>query len=399
MTEAARVSHLVGEIYDAALDRTLWPGLLEKTCEYIGGLSAALVVRDKARQSAQFFMSWGCNPDYQKSYRDTYGRLHAAAQLVRLYSDVGDVAAYLDYVSPEEERATRFYKEWACPQGYVDAVQTTLDKSGASHAELAVARHERHGLVDAEARGRMQLLAPHFRRAVTISKLIERERIEAAALADTLDGLAAALFLVDGRAHIAYANSSAETLLSDGDVLGCSTGRLVFRDGKADGALRSALTAADGGDTAIGIQGVAIPIESRDGSRWVAHMLPLTAGARRAAGACYAAVAAVFVRKMDFTISPLESVAKIYALTPTEMRVLLGIINVGGVPEIAPALGISESTVKTHLQRVFAKTGVNRQADLVKLAAGFVSPLAENDRENASLIRSEDASRTLLAPS
>jgi DNA-binding CsgD family transcriptional regulator len=38
-------------------------------------------------------------------------------------------------------------------------------------------------------------------------------------------------------------------------------------------------------------------------------------------------------------------------------------------------LGISETTVKTHLQRVFDKTGTNRQADLVKLVAGFLNPL------------------------
>ena len=39
------------------------------------------------------------------------------------------------------------------------------------------------------------------------------------------------------------------------------------------------------------------------------------------------------------------------------------------------ALGIAETTVKTHLHRVFAKTGVSRQADLVKLAAGFSNPV------------------------
>jgi DNA-binding CsgD family transcriptional regulator len=31
--------------------------------------------------------------------------------------------------------------------------------------------------------------------------------------------------------------------------------------------------------------------------------------------------------------------------------------------------------VKTHLYRVFAKTGASRQADLVKLAAAFSDPL------------------------
>jgi DNA-binding CsgD family transcriptional regulator len=41
----------------------------------------------------------------------------------------------------------------------------------------------------------------------------------------------------------------------------------------------------------------------------------------------------------------------------------------------AQILGIAETTVKAHLHRVFSKTGTNRQADLVKLAAGFSNPL------------------------
>jgi DNA-binding CsgD family transcriptional regulator len=53
------------------------------------------------------------------------------------------------------------------------------------------------------------------------------------------------------------------------------------------------------------------------------------------------------------------------------------IVQLGGVPEVAPVLGISETTVKTHLQHVFDKTGTRRQADLVKLVAGYMNPLAK----------------------
>ena len=72
---------------------------------------------------------------------------------------------------------------------------------------------------------------------------------------------------------------------------------------------------------------------------------------------------------------PLEAIANAYRLTPAEMRVLMMIVQIGGVPEIAPVLGISETTVKTHLQHVYKKTGTQRQADLVKLVAGYMSPL------------------------
>ena len=57
------------------------------------------------------------------------------------------------------------------------------------------------------------------------------------------------------------------------------------------------------------------------------------------------------------------------------MRMPLAIVEVGGVPEVAEALGIGESTVKTHLGRLYEKTGPRRQADLVKLFAGYTSPL------------------------
>ena len=45
-------------------------------------------------------------------------------------------------------------------------------------------------------------------------------------------------------------------------------------------------------------------------------------------------------------------------------------MNVQGMTaeDTAEALGISEATVKIHLKNLFAKTGADRQSDLVRLA-------------------------------
>ena len=53
----------------------------------------------------------------------------------------------------------------------------------------------------------------------------------------------------------------------------------------------------------------------------------------------------------------------------------VGIVNIGGIPEIATALGVADCTIRTHVGRLFDKTGTGRQADLVKLVAGFFTPL------------------------
>lgn len=191
-------------------------------------------------------------------------------------------------------------------------------------------------------------------------------------LADAGDGLSAGMAFVDAGGRIVHANVSGHAMLAAGDFLRASSGRVAAVDPQSDRALREVLVAAGTGDAAVGGKGIAIPLISRTGERYVAHVLPLTCGARRRAGASYAAVAVLIVHKASVKPpSPPEMIAKSFNLTPGELRVLLGIVEVGGVAGTAEALGIAVGTVKTHLLHLFAKTGTKRQAELVKLVAGF----------------------------
>ncbi len=97
-----------------------------------------------------------------------------------------------------------------------------------------------------------------------------------------------------------------------------------------------------------------------------AHAQPLTAGACRRAGVAYSAVAAAFVHKAALELPhPLEVIGSTFKLPPAERRGLMTIVRFGGVSEVARVLGLSDATVKTHLQRIYAKTETRRQADLV----------------------------------
>jgi DNA-binding CsgD family transcriptional regulator len=195
-------------------------------------------------------------------------------------------------------------------------------------------------------------------------------------LADTLDGLASALFLVDGNGRIIHANASAHNMLSEGNVLRAPNGVLRTFDLRTDQALLDIFTAASGGDAPIGVKGIAVPLEARNGEAHIAHVLPLTAGARRRAGTTYRAVAAIFVRKAALDArSPFEVIAQRFGLTDTELRVLFSIIEVGAPAEVAEVLGVREGTIRTHLHRLFEKTQTNRQADLVRLVASYTNPL------------------------
>lgn len=87
-----------------------------------------------------------------------------------------------------------------------------------------------------------------------------------------------------------------------------------------------------------------MPLVARDGEHYVAHVLPLTSGARKQAGIAYSAAAAMFVRKAKLDVPhPLEFIATTFKLTHAEMRVLITMVEIGGVPLVAPVLRIPEN--------------------------------------------------------
>ncbi|WP_374725606.1 response regulator transcription factor [Tardiphaga robiniae] len=58
-------------------------------------------------------------------------------------------------------------------------------------------------------------------------------------------------------------------------------------------------------------------------------------------------------------------------LTLGEARVALHAASGQSVADVGALLRISPNTVKTHLRRVFAKTGVHRQAELASIIASL----------------------------
>jgi DNA-binding CsgD family transcriptional regulator len=64
----------------------------------------------------------------------------------------------------------------------------------------------------------------------------------------------------------------------------------------------------------------------------------------------------------------------LYGLTPTEVAVA-GLVSRGeGVAAAAAALGMRTSTARTHLHRIFNKTGTSRQSQLAHLLTSLSEP-------------------------
>jgi len=337
------LTQLIGEIYDAALDSSRWPMVLARIAKFVGGQAAGLLSKDAVSKSGNVYYQAGIDPCYVQLYSDTYWKFDPVAKLPDC--EVEQIVSVPDLVPYDEFRVGRFYREWAEPQGWIDAANAVFEKTLTSCAYLTVLRNATSGMVDDEMRWRMRLIVPHVRRAVRTGKVIDLKQAEAATFADILDGLSPAVILVDAEGKIIHGNAASQTVLEKGDFLRSAQGRLTATDAQVDEALHGAIVAAAVEAETVG-KASAVPLVGDSGiDRFVAHVLPLTAGERRKIGPTSTAVAALFVRKAELETAPSsEVIGKTYKLTPTELRVLRAIVNVGSVRRVAGNLGVADTT-------------------------------------------------------
>ena len=131
MGELEQVSALIGDIYDAALDPKLWPSVFESTCKYVRAESGGLLTQGTAVPGNIFF-DWGCDPKYTQSYLNTYGRLNPLIIPMMLYARVGSAVGTSDLIPYDEIVTSRFHREWAAPQRFIDAIVVMIEKSATS---------------------------------------------------------------------------------------------------------------------------------------------------------------------------------------------------------------------------------------------------------------------------
>lgn len=370
MHRPQKLPDLVESIYDAGLDPSLWNNVVAGIRDFVGGQACGLFSKDSISKFGVTHYYCGADPHFIQLYSDTHSKFDPLTVL----PPHGKVVSVPDLVDFEEYRKGRFYQEWMRPQGSSDAANVVLEMSNATCPVMMTVLSGRR-MVDSGMKHRLSLLVPHASRALLVNRATGVQLTLATALADVLDNLTAGIFLLDGFCRLVHANAAGHALLAADDVVRSVAGELVTCSAQTNRTLRETL-AGRRHATLLAADGHAMPLLSPTGERYVAHLLPLSSLMRNDSERVVDAAGALLLRKVSLDgRSWGELIARTFDLTPAELRVFQSIVEIGGVPETAAALGVAETTVKTHLHRVFAKTGVNRQADLVKLAAGFANPL------------------------
>jgi DNA-binding CsgD family transcriptional regulator/PAS domain-containing protein len=375
---AQALSDAVGAIYDCALEPDHWPKAMQRVAELTESAGMGIGIVDHKHQHNVRLYDYGYSEEDVRIYFEKYAAMNPAF-IARLMYPVGEPVTAEMLIGEQELLESRLYREYWKPRGIRYGATIELLRTAHRSAGTAVTRKEWQPPYSAADLALLRLLAPHMIRAVTISDVLELRTLKSEMLEATLDALAAGVFLTARDGRIVYMNAAAERQLETGNALRVVNNRLRAADPSARPALAKAIEVAAACETDAGPGDRALALPDSGGAGYVATLLPLERGRRQNIVAPFGASVAVFTQDpAEVPVMPGEAFAKLYRLTGGELRVLLVLARGVGAKEAADMLGISEPTVRTHLQQMFSKTGTSRQADLLRLLQSSAPPTRAN---------------------
>ncbi len=362
---------LLDAIYAAGADFSLWPQALIKLADAFGAQDAILGITGPYSLPLMNFAPRS-DPAYMALYHERYGVMDDAWQRIMARS-MGSMATDEMLSTPAQRSRSTIYNEWSRPQGYDHVLGGPLMAQQGWVTGLMVPR--RRAFCDDSVR-MLSWLSGHLARAVQLNIRLATNDLRLVASTQLLQSLPRAAFVLNANACLLMSNSAGEALLRPGGGLYLREGQVLVHDPRVQqrfaSLVRESLNVhwlsprygqAEPMNTDAEIllprpgqpprRLLVAPLRHTDASR-AAHIMP--------------ALASVLIIEAD---APKPSIPALlqqrYGLTPAEARLALEMAQGDGKTAAAERLGISFSTARSHLSRIFDKTGVRRQAELVRL--------------------------------
>jgi hypothetical protein len=136
-----RLSHLIGMIYDCAIEPDRWPRAIAEICEIIGCLSGIILLIDLHRSQHRLAYAWGMTPGWERrflSYSDTLTGFYAKAFSKAICLD-GEPLVLSSVISGR--RAQSIYAELTQPEGISEVMQTVVLRQAGRLAVFGANRH------------------------------------------------------------------------------------------------------------------------------------------------------------------------------------------------------------------------------------------------------------------
>ena len=363
----ATMEEILDLIYDAGGDHKLWPAALSGIADLTRSEGGILFGQSVAAEQVYFDFNGRLNQECNRAYQERH--MQNPWSVAMEAQPVGQLVLSDEVLELGRLRNSGFYDDVLRPQGIGHNAMIALAARDDFRVAFNICRSERNGEFGSVERRIFEALAPHLRRSVTLGFRLTAYRALRDAAFELVEQLADGVVVVGHGADVLYANEMARSLEAQGTLkLKPISTWSAPHSRRLAGLVRSALAGGAGGTMSV---------PSHDRSRLlsmvVAGLRSRESSVLREAHIRGAACVLFVIDPLQRRVIGTQHLIDAYGLTRAEARVAASVFSgvLASTSASASALGLSANTVKTHLRRIFAKTGTKGQGELAALLAAL----------------------------
>ncbi len=361
---------ILASLYDAMLDETRWPAtsaLIDEACGLTGnGLMVAEGPKNDVRAVFVGLYSRGQRrEDLEHEYLENYHSIDERVPRFRQLP-VSRLVHINDLYTAEELKTSPTYNELLRRAAMQDSLNVRLPGLDGSHIGWGL-----NDPVDSEGWGSsritmVQRLLPHIQQFVRVRQALVRAEARSSTVTALLDNPRIGVLELDRHGRILEGNDRARSILRHGDGLLDRNGMLRARAPADQVRLERLVGVALPASGAVAVSGSMVLRRSSVVPPFVVHVKPV-GGPQPDYGARHVAALVLIVEPgRQHRINP-DLVATTLELTPAETQVAVWLAEGNSVRDMADATGHTKAAIYWHLQRIYQKHSISRQADLVRL--------------------------------
>jgi DNA-binding CsgD family transcriptional regulator len=352
---------LVGEIYRSVMGAAPLKHALRELALQTNSEKAIWGSFDVARASGQILDTYNVAPDFIEKYNTRLPSEDVWLSKAQYYQAEGLIWRGARIVAQEELARTRFYSEFVAPQQIYHTLHIVVMVSPGKITRVLLSRPEHEPDFTDKDIETARCFAFHARQALEGYRTLSGQAMVRAGLAEVIGDAALGVAILDPPVVI-YTTKVCDRILA---TLGApdvrtSGSRSLSGVVHFPRAIADAINAHKNG----GVRRLIVGTPDREG-----HVLvSIKAVAFR--GPLHLEKPLLVVSFFDLSQKvPIddELLQSTYDLTASETRICAMLANGESVESVSEKLGISPNTARTHIKRIFSKTGAARQSELVKL--------------------------------
>ncbi len=376
-TTEKRIFELVNSFYDHARQPSPdgWQGVFLELADIFSSGPGGFLLRNE--ENTRFnFVAGNTSPEFLREYVEYYQFVNPFRGALK---DIpaGESIIRSEVMPDNEYVRTEFYNDFLRRIDAFNFAIHNLANSNGIAAGLVITRPRSRAHFTASEERTMAMLVPHLGRALQVYLNFADVQNEYSTILAALTAMEQCVIVIDKDCKVSFATERAEKRLRAKDGLQIDRNGVLRACSASDDKRLSELLSGilKPKIENIANYGGALQISRPDGSRPLqVRVTPFSAHSFLGTGT--EAMAMIFVHDPDLQIETQESVlVQLYGLTKAEARLAAILAQGRSIDEACAILGVTQNTTRTHLKRIFSKTGTHRQSELVRLIVGGLANL------------------------